>query len=409
VCEVPKKRSQEGTKGEKSREQEGAKTCLDLKPKKARYVLLDLEGFKTYGYILPYFFAYVATKYYLNKPLEAVDPDDLQAILDKFCSYVKDRKDEDYDKPPFMVQSTDKIFGNLCLTPRALCEVVREAIKEREVKPIKVYGTILPETGEHLKLMFPKLEEYERRENLAIAPDLLALAVIGAHISTANKQDKQVKNERHYVFVDLIQEFRVDLKSLNDRAKSLMSRLIEGDGSEVAIRVGIASIVADKALRCLSDGSRAVFYHVIVARSTRERKRRRKTTKEKIMLKSFNQYDVTNLALDIAELNISGPLAKLIELYPKKGLQDSYSEARKLRRLIEAACKAIYTWHATRRFVGMHSENLEELYSVLRALSVVARDRDELKELDEFVSKHIEEPITLSEILTEFSERMRVP
>jgi hypothetical protein len=388
---VPKKRSQEGTKGEKSREQEGAKTCLDLKPKKARYVLLDLEGFKTYGYILPYFFAYVATKYYLNKPLEAVDPDDLQAILDKFCSYVKDR--EDYDKPPFMVQSTDKIFGNLCLTPRALCEVVREAIKEREVKPIKVYGTILPETGEHLKLMFPKLEEYERRMNLAIALDLLALAVIGAHISTA----KQVENERHYVFVDLIQEFRIDLKSLNNRAKSLMSKLIEGNSSEVAIRVGIASIVADKALRYLSDRSRAVFYHIIVQLT------------QKVMLKSFNQYDVTNLALDIAELNISGPLAKLIELYPRKGLQDSYSEARKLRRLIEAACKAIYTWHATRRFVGMRGENLEELYSVLRALSVVARDRDELKELDEFVSKHIEEPITLSEILTEFSERMRVP
>jgi hypothetical protein len=391
VCEVPKKRSQGSSKSEKSRKQEEPKTCLDLKPKKARYVLLDLEGFKTYVYILPYFFAYVATKYYLNKPLEAVDPDDLQAILDKFCSYVKDR--EDYNKPPFMVQSTDKIFGNLCLTPRALCEVVREAIKEREVKPIKVYGTILPETGEHLKLMFPKLQESKRGENLAIALDLLALAVIGAHISTA----KQVENERHYIFVDLIQEFRIDLKSLNDQARLLMSKLIEGNSSEVAIWVGMASIVADKAFRYLFDGSRAVFYHIVVQLTQR------------VMLKSFNQYDVTNLALDIAELDISGPLAKLIELYPKKGLQDSYSEARKLRRLIEAACKAIYTWHATRRFISMRGENLEELYSVLRTLSIVAHDHEELRKLDEFVSKRMKESITLSDILEELSERMRIP
>jgi hypothetical protein len=411
VCEVPKKRSQESSKSKKSRKQEEPKTCLDLKPpKKSGYVLLDLEGFKTYGYIFPYFFAYVATKYYLNKPLEAVDPDDLQAILDKFCNYVKDR--EDYNKPPFMVQQTDTIFGNLCLTPKALCEVVREAIKERRVEPIRVYGTILPETGEYLKLMFPKLEEYVRRENLAITTDLLTLAVIGAHISAVTVEG--VKDERHYVFVDLIQEFRVDLKSLNGRARSLMSKLIEGNSSEVAIRVGIASIVADEALRYLSDGSRAVLYHVIVAGSTRERKRKTtKEKKEKIMLKSFNQYDVTNLALDIAELNIGGPLAKLIKLYPSRDSQDSYSEARKLRRLIEATCKAIYTWHATRRFVGMRGESLEELYSVLRTLSIVAHDHEELRKLDEFVSKHIskhiEESITLSDILEELSERMRIP
>jgi hypothetical protein len=405
---MPKKRSQESSKSRKSRKQEEPKTCLDLKPpKKSGYVLLDLEGFKTYGYTFPYFFAYVATKYYLNKSLEAVDPDDLQVILDEFCSDAKD-----VDKSPFMVQQTDTIFGNLCLTPKALCEVIGKAIMERRVEPIRVYGTILPETGEHLKLMFPKLEEYARRENLAIALDLLALAVIGAHISTVTV--KEVEDERHYVFVDLIQEFRVDLRSLNYQARLLMSKLIEGNSSEVAIRVGIASIVADKAFRYLSDGSRAVFYHVIVARSTRERKRKtiKKTTKEKkekIMLKSFNQYDMTNLALDIAELNIGGPLAKLIKLYPRKDLQDSYSEARKLRRLIEAACKAIYTWHATRRFVGIRSENLEELYSVLRALSVVARDRDELRKLGEFVSKHIEKSITLSDILEELSERMRIP
>jgi hypothetical protein len=388
VCEVPKKRSQGSSKSAKSRKQEEPKTCLDLKPKKSRYVLLDLEGFKTYGYTFPYFFAYAATKYYLNKSLEAVDPDDLQVILDEFCSDAKD-----VDKPPFMFQSTDKNFAALCLTPRALCEVIRKAIKERRVEPIRVYGTILPETGEHLKLMFPKLEEYRRGENLAIATDLLALAVIGAYISTV----KEVKGERHYVFVDLIQEFRVDLKSLNDRARSLMSRLIEGDGSEVAIRVGIASIVADEALRHLSDRSRAVFYHVVVQLT------------QKVMLKSFNQYDVTSLALDIAELNIGGPLAKLIKLYPSRGLQDSYSEARKLRRLIEAACKAVYTWHATRRFVGIRSENLEELYSVLRTLSIVAHDHEELRKLDEFVSKRMKESITLSDILEELSERMRIP
>jgi hypothetical protein len=118
---------------------------------------------------------------------------------------------------------------------------------------------------------------------------------------------------------------------------------------------------------------------------------------------------VTSLALDIAELNIGGPLAKLIELYPRKGLQDSHGEARKLRRLIEAACKAIYTWHATRRFVDMRGENLEELYSVLRALSIVAQDHEELRKLDEFVSKHVKESTTLSDILKGLSERMRIP
>jgi hypothetical protein len=130
---------------------------------------------------------------------------------------------------------------------------------------------------------------------------------------------------------------------------------------------------------------------------------------KKVMLKSFNQYDVTSLAIDIAELNIANPLVELIELYPSKELQDEYSEARKLRRIIEATCRAMYTWHATRRLGGVREGNLEELYSALRALSVLASDHEELKKLDKFVREHTEELSTLSGILVKLSERMRIP
>jgi hypothetical protein len=390
VAELAKKRSQESSKSEKSRKRGEPKTCFDLKPKKAKPVLLDLESFKTYGYVLPYFFAHVATKYYLNKPLENLEPDDLQIILDTFCSHKKDAKDA--SEPPFAVSPNDREFANKCLTPKAVCTEIRKAIEEREAEPVKVYGTILPETGEYMKLMFPKLEEFKRIDNLAIASDLMALAVIGASISSAGT----FEDERHYVFVDLIQEFRVDIKSLNDRSRSLVAKLIKSNSSEIAIRVVIASIVADKAFRYLSDWSRVIFYHVVVQRVA------------KVMLKSFNQYDVTSLALDIAELNIANPLVELIDLYPSEELQDKYSEARKLRRIIEATCRAIYTWHATRRLGGVREGNLEELYSVLRTLSVLASDHEELRKLDKFVREQIGELSALSDILVKLSERMGI-
>jgi hypothetical protein len=395
VIELPKKRSQESSKSKKSRKRGEPKTCFDLKPEKTEPVLLDLESFKIYDYVLPYFFAHVATKYYLNKPLGNLEPDDLQIILDTFCSYKKD-----VSKPPFIVPFNDRRFGEKCLTPESVCNEIRRAISERKAEPIKVYGTILPETGEYMKLMFPKLEEFKRIDNLAIAPDLLALTVIGASISFISVS----VYERHYVFVDLIQEFRVDIKSLNDRSRLLVTKLIEGDSSEITIRVGIASLVADKAFRHLLELSRAVMYHVIIVGQLDI-----KGNIKKIMLKSFNQYDVTSLALDIAELDIANPLVELIELYPSEELQDKYSEARKLRRIIEATCRAIYTWHATRRLGGVREGNLEELYSVLRTLSVLASDHEELKKLDEFVREHIEGLSTLSDILVKLSERMRIP
>jgi hypothetical protein len=404
VTELPKKRSQESSKSEKSRKRGETGTCFDLKPGKAKPVLLDLESFKIYGYVLPYFFAHVATKYYLNKPLENLEPGDLQIILDTFCSHKKDAKDA--SKPPFVVPSNDREFADKCLAPKAVCTEIRKAIEEHKAEPVKVYGTILPETGEYVKLMFPKLQEFKRIDNLAIAPDLLALAVIGASISSLGT----FGDERHYVFVDLIQEFRVDLKSLNDRSRLLVTKLINGNSSEIAIRVGIASLVADKAFRHLfelSELSRAVMYHVIIIGQRDIRGNIRK-----VMLKSFNQYDVTSLAMDIAELNIANPLVELIELYPSKGLQDEHSEARKLRRIIEATCKAIYTWHATRRLRDVREGNLEELYSALRALSVLASDHEELEKLDKFIEKHANELKTLntlSGILAKLSERMRIP
>ena len=395
---MPKKRSQEGSKSKKSRKRGEPKTCFDLKPEKTKPVLLDLESFKIYGYVLPYFFAHVATKYYLNKPLENLEPDDLQIILDTFCRHKKDESELS-----FIVPSNDREFAEKCLTHKAVCTEIRKAIEERKAKPVKVYGTILPETGEYVKLMSPKLEEFKRRDNLAIAPDLLALTVIGASISSIG----EFGDERHYVFVDLIQEFRVDIKSLNDRSRSLVAKLIKGNSSEITIRVGIASLVADKAFRHLSELSelsRAVMYHVIVL----------DIRSKKVMLKSFNQYDVTSLAIDIAELNIANPLVELIELYPSKELQDEYSEARKLRRIIEATCRAIYTWHATRRLGGVREGNLEELYSALRALSVLASDHEELEKLDKFIKgtlsrERTEELSTLSDILVKLSERMRIP
>jgi hypothetical protein len=398
VIELPKKRSQESSKSKKSRKQEEPKTCFDLKPektKKTEPILLGLESFKIYGYVLPYFFAHVATKYYLNKPLENLEPDDIQTILDTFCSHKKD-----VNELPFIVPSNDREFGEKCLTLASVCNEIRRAIKERKAGPIKVYGTILPETGEYVKLMFPKLEELRRIENLAIAPDLLALTVIGASISSIG----MFGVEQHYIFVDLIQEFRVDIKSLNDWSRSLVAKLTKGNSSEIAIRVGIASLVADKAFRHLLELSRAIMYYVTIVGqlSTSERRRQIK----KIMLKSFNQYDVTSLALDIAELNIANPLVELIELYPSG---ESQGEARKLRRIIEATCKAIYTWHATRRLGGVREGNLEELYSALRALSVLASDHEELKKLDKFVREHTEELSTLSGILVKLSERMRIP
>jgi hypothetical protein len=400
VYELPKK-TQKSSKGEKGESKEDQKTCHDFVAEKPEEIL-DIEGFKVYGNAFPYFFANVATKYYLNKSLEDIDQDDLQSLLEEFCTELpnlSNRRKISPDKPPFLYSGNDKGFAYACLTPSVLCNILGDSIRKREVTALRVYGTILPETGEHLKLMFPKLAELRRIKNIAIAPELLALATIGAFTSYTTRYE----NEQHCIFVDLVQEFRLDLRSLNENARSLMLGLIKGDSSELAVRVGIASVVADKAIRKvikydralkhLPGLPRAIFYHIITA-----------VDGQKVTLKSFNQYDVTDLALDIARLDIANPLVKLIKLYPSENLQKSHNEARRLRRIIEATCKAIYTWHSTK---GL-SENLEELYSVLRAFLALSRDREELEKLDTFITDHMKASITLSDILKALSEKMRM-
>jgi hypothetical protein len=397
VYELPKK-TRKSSKGEKGESKKGQKTCHDFVAKKPEEIL-DIEGFKVYGNAFPYFFANVATKYYLNKSLGNIDQDDLQSILEEFCAELSNLPEQKLNMPPFLYSGNDKTFAYACLTPSVLCNVLRDIIRKREITAIKVYGVILPDTGEHLKSMFPKIEPLRRIENIAIAPELLALATIGAFISYTTRYE----NEQHCIFVDLVQEFRLDLRSLNKNARSLMLGLIEGDSSELAVRVGIASVVADKAIRkvikydralkhlpCLP---RAIFYHIITT-----------VDGKKVTLKSFNQYDVTDLALDIARLDIANPLVKLIKLYPSENRQKSHNEARRLRRIIEAACKAIYTWHSTK---GL-GENLEELYSVLRAFLALSRDREELEKLDTFITDHMKASITLSDILKALSEKMRM-
>jgi hypothetical protein len=399
VYKLPKK-ARKSSKSKEGKGKEDRKTCRDFTIKGSKEVeVLDIEGFRVYGSAFPYFFANVATKYYLNKSLESVDRDELQSVLEAFCTELSNLSDRrKLDEPPFLYPGNDSEFAHACLTPNVLCNVLRDSIRKREITAIKVYGTILPESGEHLKLMFPKLAELRRIENIAISPELLALAVIGAFISYTTKYN----DEQHYVFVDLVQEFRLDLRSLNESARSLMLGLIKGKSSELVVRVGIASIVTDKAirkvirydraLRELPGSLRTVFYHVITTVST------------KVALKSFNQYDVTDLALDIARLDIANPLVRLVKLYPSEELQKSHNEARKLRRIIEATCKAIYTWHSTKG-VG---ENLEELYSILRAFSTLSRGRDELEKLDEFITGNMKTSIKLSDILEVLSEKMRV-
>jgi len=403
---LPKK-ARKSSKSKEGESKEDRKTCRDFTIEGSKEVeALGIEGFRVYGSAFPYFFANVATKYYLNMSLESADRDELQSVLEAFCTELSNLSDRrKLDEPPFLYSGNDSEFARACLTPNVLCNVLRDNIRKREITAIKVYGTILPESGEHLKLMFPKLAELRRIENIAIAPELLALAVIGAFISYTTKYN----DEQHYVFVDLVQEFRLDLRSLNENARSLMLGLIKGNSSELVVRVGIASIVADKAirkvirydraLRELPGSLRTVFYHVITIVSSRKDG---KITK--VALKSFNQYDVTDLALDIARLDIANPLARLVKLYPSEELQKSHNEARKLRRIIEAACKAIYTWHSTKG-VG---ENLEELYSILRAFSTLSRDRDELEKLDEFITENMRTSIKLSDLLEVLSERMRV-
>jgi hypothetical protein len=397
---LPKK-IQKSSKGKKDESKKDLKTCRDFAVEKPEEIL-DIEGFKIYGNALPYFFANVATKYYLNKSLENIDRDEMQSILDELCVELPNllnKQKRSLDKPPFLYSGNDANFARACLTPSVLCNVLRDSIRKREITAIKVYGTILPETGEHLKLMFPKIEPLKRIEIIAIAPELLALVIIGAFISYTIKYD----NEQHYIFVDLVQEFRLNLRSLNENARSLMLRLIKGNSSELVVRVGIASIVADRAIRKVIKYDRALkdtpslprvlFYHIIT-----------KMEGNKVTIKSFNQYDVTDLALDIARLDIANPLVKLIKLYPSEDLQKSWEEARKLRRIIEATCKAIYTWHSTKRF----GENLEELYSVLRAFLTLSRDRDELEKLNEFISKKMKMPIKLIDVFMALSKKMRV-
>jgi len=354
--------------------------------KNPKYVL-DLNEYEVFGNILPYFLANIATKYYLNAPVKDINTEDLREIYDEFCG------SEAYEikqaRPVFLYTANDATFARTCLTPQAACDMLRKALeenkKERETKKlaIKVYGSILPETSEHLKIMLPKIEELGRLENLTISPQLLALAVIGAYISGF----KAVK-EIHYVFVDVVQEFRVNFRYLNHEVKKIAQRIIEGEGSDLTLRVGIASAIAHIATDYLGDGGRAVLYYVITIRSG-----------NKVQVKSFNQADMTSLATDIAKLGVDFFLMKLVELYPSKERQQNRpTEARKLRNIIESTCKALFAWHST--------GNITDLYSIIRGFSSLIENPDELKKLDEFI-KQERTGIMLNEIIDGFL-RMRL-
>lgn len=245
-----------------------------------------------------------------------------------------------------LTPNDDEELFNLCKAVDLLGDASRGATSQVPLPPALSF-----EFAEYVRTYMPRVKTSTlKRSVVAISSEVLALAVLGAHMSRVYVAE----NEYGYVFISTYNPKLVDTKKLNGMAKGVVKAVVSGDGSRISLLVGVASaIVLNVGKHLYENEGRSVYSSVRIVR-----------TGNKTMLKAFEAVDLTDLAQTIMKLGIASATYNLVSRYPSRDETRRDKRARTLRSIIEELSKAVFKYH--------HYGDLAEIYRVLRTATARA-------------------------------------
>lgn len=231
-------------------------------------------------------------------------------------------------EPPIPLTPNDKpeLF-NPCKAIEFLSDASRGKVDRFPLPPALSF-----EFAEHIRTYMPTPKTYTLKRNaIAITSEVLALSVIGAYASRVYATG----GEYGYTFVNTYNPKIVNIEKLNSMARKVTRAIVYGDGSRLALLVGLASAVALNVRKRLLEVDGRTFYSSI----------RIVKTGNKTILKAYEALDLTDLSLTIGRLRIASAIYKLVSRYPSRELLKTNKQARNARSIIEEIAKAIYKYH----------------------------------------------------------------
>lgn len=317
--------------------------------------VISLNTVSAYKDYVVTWFANAATRILMNKSIYEVTQSDLSDLHRNASSYFSERNVESI---PLLLTPNDRADD---LRISKAIDMLYEASRGN-TRILPLPPALSFEYAEYLRVFSPQPKSGTlKREALGVSSEILALAILGAGITQAyqliERGDKG-RREYGYIFLDLYnpEAISVDLNKLNVSARLIARQIMEGDGSPLALYVGVAASIVLYVGRNLDSIEGRTFYSTI--RVTR--------SENKVMLKAFEFLDLTLLAKTIRRLNIALAIFELMTSYPK----EEGEEQRALRSFIENLSRAIMIYHNLCGAMGRGSCNAtEELYKVLRTLT----------------------------------------
>ena len=315
------------------------------KPRKFSNVI-SLETCSRYMGYVAVWFADVATRLLLNTPLTDVSVQQLQQLYNEANKLYSNQGRDLSSVIPIPITGNDN--RDLLNLSSALQSLYKATQNVREVYLLP--AAFSSEFAEYVRKFVPKTATSTlKRETIGISSEILALALIGADLTSSYRVARGRDVEYGYTFVNVYNPRVLRLLELNRSVRIITQRIVNGDGSTQALYVGIAARVARGLGSRVFDIDGHTTYTSV-----------RILHRQAPMLKAFETVDITSLAQTILKLGISKAVVDLISFYPDRNQQRN-PEYRKLRSFIESLARAIVLFNELRDF--------EELYRVVRVLT----------------------------------------
>jgi len=306
-------------------------------PTKKAITLLDLPDYKGYTFT---FFSNVAVKLCAHRELDELNQQNLNSIVSEVCNCVSREIDElkkrDVDPcsvVPVPITGNDpREKMNLCYAQKVLVDFSMG---------VKHESIVLPPA---LSLEFTEFTRGAmgtgrlKRELFVISEEVLALAIIGAHLAQAYA----IAGEYGYLYIDIAPHILAleKVRKVHSMAKGIVAKVQENNGSINVALIGIvvATGLALKGLiwEVVKSGGYALANYLRISR-----------TGNKVMVKGFDSLDVIQLTKTIVRCGVARALYTLLSRYPPEDFTS-------LRRFIELTATNLIKYQSLRKPVYIY-------------------------------------------------------